>query len=92
MKYTEKLIRFGALFCALVMMLLAFAACTPQTPQSGGENTDNSSEVTEGESTSATPSANALPLNDGKKGLFTIVRPDESDQGMYEQAKGKICL
>lgn len=87
MKTTSKFFRSCAFICALVLMLPVFAACTTTTPPEGGNTPTDSSSGTSEESTSAPSNVDPLPLNEGKKGLFTIVRPDESGQGVFDLAR-----
>ena len=73
-----------ALLLALLMLTPVFIACdkgadTPETTV----GTPSSSDPEETE----VPAANGIKLTEGGKGLFTIIRPDESPTAIYNLAK-----
>lgn len=76
--------RIIALLLALLMLTPAFIACKNEPEQT--ETTEGTPSSSEPEQTEA-PTANSTKLTQDGKGLFTIIRPDESPTAIYDLTK-----
>lgn len=77
----KKLISILVFLLAAVMLASVFTACNGE-----GETTTEAVDTTEAIETEA-PAPATIKLTEGKKALYTIIRPDESEQAVYDLAK-----
>jgi len=84
MKTTRRSLSSLAFLLAIIMLLPTFIACNPGE----GEGSLSPVVTTEPapESTEA-PTSESIKLTEGGKALFTIIRPDECTQSLYELAR-----
>ncbi len=77
----KKLISILVFLLAAVMLTSVFTACNGE-----GETDTDPVDTTEAIETEA-PAPATIKLTEGKKALYTIVRPDESEQAVYDLAR-----